>query len=75
MTFREKGTIDPAYPHALPFFSTNTEEEARGLQQLHCRKQYDGRFVLTHWDGNVEEVFELAERLDLEAALERMRHV
>lgn len=65
MSFRAKGERNWEFPNALPFHSVDTEEEARGIQVLHCRKQYDGTYVLTHWNENVEDIFTLAETLGL----------
>ena len=31
-----------------------------------CRFHYDGRYILNQWDGNVEDIFTLAETLGLD---------
>ena len=66
MSFGRKGEPNIQFPHALPWHSVDTEEEARGIQALHCRRQYADTYVLTHWNENIEDVFTLAERLGLE---------
>lgn len=66
ISFREKGTINPDFPHALPFHSVDTVEEARTIQLTHCRLQYDNvNYVLNDWSGNPEDIFTLAETLGL----------
>lgn len=61
----KKGKRDPEFPSALPFHSVDTIEEAKGIQTLHCRLQHDGTYVLNHWAGNVDDIFTLAETLEL----------
>ena len=65
ISFAEQGKKDPEFPHALPFHSVNTVEEAEGIRMLHCRRQYDDTYVLTHWSGNVDDIFTLADTLEL----------
>ena len=50
---------------ALPFHSVDTKEEASMIRLLHCRLQYDGRYVLNNWNGEVDDVFTLADTLEL----------
>lgn len=66
MSFGRKGERNEEFPAALPFHSVDTEEEAQAIRVLHCRRQYDDTYVLTHWNQNVEDIFTLAETLGLE---------
>lgn len=63
MTFREKG--EDRYGASLPFHSVDTKEEARAIQILHCKQQYDGRYVLNEFGGEVDDIFALADKLEL----------
>lgn len=75
MTFREKGKPDPDYPMALPFHTVDTVEEAEHVQVTYCKLQYSAfnphsgrmvtRYVLNEWDNNIEDVFNLADTLEL----------
>jgi hypothetical protein len=44
----------------------DTKEEALMMQVLHCKCHYDGRYILNRWDGNVEDIFTLADTLGLD---------
>lgn len=50
---------------ALPFHSVDTAQEALMIQVRHCRSQYDGRFTLNSWGGEVDDVMTLADTLEL----------
>lgn len=36
------------------------------MQVRHCRYHYDGRYILNHWSGDVEDIFTLADTLGLD---------
>lgn len=60
---------------ALPFHTVDTVEEAEHVQTLHCKLQYPAlnthsgemvtRYVLNEWSGEVEDMFTLADKLEL----------
>jgi hypothetical protein len=45
---RDTQLKEPRDPAALPFFSTDTREQARDLVVLRCRLLYNGNYRLTH---------------------------
>jgi len=58
---RDTQVGEPRHKDALPIFSCDTYETARDLQILHCRRQYNGTYRLTHpitYDdlGNVSQM-------------------
>lgn len=65
MSFSLKGEGNKEFPEALPFHSVDTIEEAQGIRVTHCRHQYDGTYVINEWRGEVEDIFTLAEKLEL----------
>jgi len=66
MTFREKGTRDPKFPRAIPFWSVDTVEEAKTIILLFCKLQYDNnRYVYPQFGGEVDDIFNLPEKLGL----------
>lgn len=60
---------------ALVFHTVDTVEEAEHVQVAYCRLQYPAlnthsgemvtRYVLNEWGNNVEDVFTLADTLEL----------
>jgi hypothetical protein len=64
MTFREKG--EDRYGQSLPFHSVDTKEQARHIQLTYCKKQYDGRYVVLDFGGEVDDIFALADKLGLD---------
>ena len=44
----------------------DTREQAEAIQILHCKLQYDGRYVLNEFGGEVDDMFALADKLGLD---------
>jgi len=66
MSFRVKGQKNPDYPHALAFWSVDTEEQARAIIVTHCRLAYDNKtHFLPDFSGEVDDVLTLSETLGL----------
>ena len=69
ISFRERGTIDPAFPKALPFHSVDTLVDAAViLSQLTERRLAAAMTVRLYpgiWRGNVDDVMTLAKELNL----------
>jgi len=54
----------------MPCFSVDTKDEAQQLQTLLCRLQYDGRYVLNEFGGELADLRLAAETI--REAWERM---
>jgi hypothetical protein len=68
---RRRGQRLPV-PNGLPVFSTDAADDAGRLQNLHCRRTYDGKhFVLNDPPANVEALFTIGEMF--RASYERMK--
>ena len=60
---------------ALPFHTVDTVEEAERVQTTYCKLQYPAlntisgemvsRYVLNEWNGELEDVMTLADKLEL----------
>jgi hypothetical protein len=59
------------YPDALPFFTTDTVEEAESMRVLMCRLHYDGRYIANEFGGCVTDIPKLA--AEFEKHYERMK--
>ena len=64
MSVRETGKANSRFPHALPCFSTETEDAARKIVATVCRLNYDGNYVLPDFDGTIESMSKLTERIE-----------
>ncbi len=57
-------------PKALPFYSVDTEEEAKYLQVLYCRSAYTARlgrsYRLNEFRGTTEDIDRVADLFDTE---------
>lgn len=56
MSLRRRGEKNHDYPDALPAFSTDTEEQARDLQVIVCKLNYDGRYVVPGFSAEVDRL-------------------
>lgn len=50
-------------PNALPVFSVDTVKQAKGIMVRYCRLQYDGRMTWTDFSGNVDDLEQVAIRM------------
>lgn len=50
-------------PNALPVFSVDTVKQAKGIMTRYCRLQYDGRMTWTDFGGTLEELEQIACRM------------
>lgn len=64
MSLRRRGEPNRERPKALICYSTDTRDEARLLIVTVAKKQYDGRYVVVPFGGEVEDVSKLADKLD-----------
>lgn len=62
MSVREIGKRNAQFPHALPVFSADTQEQALCLIVTVAKRQYDGTYVVPNFGGEVEDIFGMTDR-------------
>jgi len=56
--------LSPSQPRrlgaALPFYRARSEQHAKMLQVLHCKRQYSGEYRIYPFSGEVKDIFRVA---------------
>lgn len=68
---RERGSSNLEHPRALPCCSVDEQQHGVDLIVLNCRLQWDGRYVLNEFSGEVDDVFIVGEMLERQYLLRR----